>query len=85
MSTVIASPVRVASALPRAFRAFRASIAIIAFIALWEVLPRIGWVDATFLPPFSTVLRALYEMDGGIGRTLGSFARKCRARIERLR
>jgi NitT/TauT family transport system permease protein len=62
MSTVIASPVRVASALPRAFRAFRASIAIIAFIALWEVLPRIGWVDATFLPPFSTVLRALYEM-----------------------
>ncbi|SKD01157.1 ABC transporter permease [Paraburkholderia hospita] len=43
-------------------RAFRGSIAIVAFIALWEVLPRAGWVDATFLPPFSTVLRALFDM-----------------------
>ncbi|MGT2475808.1 hypothetical protein [Paraburkholderia terrae] len=43
-------------------RALRGSIAIVAFIALWEVLPRAGWVDATFLPPFSTVLHALFDM-----------------------
>jgi len=59
MSTVIAAPGRGAWGLPRAARS---SVAIVAFVALWEVLPRLGWVDATFLPPFSVVLRALYEM-----------------------
>ena len=39
----------------------RSSIAIIVFVALWEALPRLGWVDRTFLPPFSVVLRALYD------------------------
>jgi NitT/TauT family transport system permease protein len=38
---------------------FRSSIAILLFLGLWEVLPRLGWVDATFLPPFSEVLRTL--------------------------
>lgn len=59
MSTVIAAPARVAWGVPRAVRS---SIAIVAFVALWEALPRLGWVDATFLPPFSVVLRALYDM-----------------------
>lgn len=45
-----------------AARWFRSSIAILVFLALWEVLPRLGWVDATFLPPFSEVLRALAGM-----------------------
>jgi NitT/TauT family transport system permease protein len=49
----------VVSAVPRLLRG---SVAIVAFCALWEVLPRAGWVDATFLPPFSTVLGALFEM-----------------------
>lgn len=43
-------------------RAVRSSIAIVVFVALWEVLPRLNWVDATFLPPFSVVLRALCDM-----------------------
>jgi NitT/TauT family transport system permease protein len=43
-------------------RALRGSVAIVAFVAFWEALPRAGWVDATFLPPFSTVLRALFDM-----------------------
>jgi NitT/TauT family transport system permease protein len=50
-----------AAALPRLFRN---SVAIVVFLALWEVLPRLGWVDATFLPPFSVVVRALAEMAG---------------------
>ena len=29
-------------------RWFRSSIAILVFLGLWEVLPRLGWVDATF-------------------------------------
>ncbi|MFM0004859.1 ABC transporter permease [Paraburkholderia dipogonis] len=49
----------VVTALPRVLRG---SAAIVAFCALWEILPRAGWVDATFLPPFSTVLGALFEM-----------------------
>jgi len=48
-----------ASTLPRILRG---SAAIVVFCALWEILPRAGWVDATFLPPFSTVLGALFEM-----------------------
>lgn len=78
MSTVSVSPKRgalsaigmhVASALPRAVRG---SIAIVAFIVLWEALPRAGWIDATFLPPFSTVLRALFDMavSGELGEHL---------------
>ena len=43
-------------------RIVRGSIAIVVFCALWEILPRAGWVDATFLPPFSTVLVALFDM-----------------------
>jgi len=43
-------------------RLARGSIAIVAFCALWEILPRAGWVDATFLPPFSAVLGALFDM-----------------------
>src|SRR5471032_3006042 len=55
------SPLRAfAEALAReAARWFRSSIAIVVFLGLWEGLPRLGWVDATFLPPFSEVLRAL--------------------------
>ncbi|CAG4893993.1 ABC transporter permease [Paraburkholderia saeva] len=43
-------------------RIVRNSIAIVVFVALWEALPRLGWVDATFLPPFSVVVRALIDM-----------------------
>ncbi|MEM5452777.1 MULTISPECIES: ABC transporter permease subunit [Paraburkholderia] len=55
-----------------AWRAARGSVAVVAFLALWEVLPRAGWVDPVFLPPFSTVLHALFEMavSGELGANL---------------
>ncbi|USB32329.1 ABC transporter permease [Paenibacillus sp. YPG26] len=37
-------------------QAFKASIVIIAFMAVWEAAPRLGWTNATFLPPLSEVL-----------------------------
>jgi len=42
-----------------ALNALRSSIAILTFFGLWEILPRLGWVDATFLPPFSEVVRTM--------------------------
>ncbi|NUT90707.1 MAG: ABC transporter permease [Saccharothrix sp.] len=36
--------------------------AIVALVAVWEVAPRFGLVDATFLPPFSTVLGAWWDL-----------------------
>ncbi|MFI1282264.1 ABC transporter permease [Streptomyces sp. NPDC020858] len=38
--------------------------AILALIALWEIAPRAGLVDATFLPPFSEVAVAWWELLG---------------------
>lgn len=35
---------------------------VVAFLAAWEVAPRIGLVDPTFLVPFSTAVRALGEL-----------------------
>lgn len=54
---------RSARAMPNmAWRIFRRSVAVLAFFAVWEMLPRLGVVDATFFPPFSVVVQALYEM-----------------------
>jgi NitT/TauT family transport system permease protein len=41
---------------------FRRSIAIVLFLALWEVAPRVGLVDRTFLTPFSEVLQAWWAL-----------------------
>ncbi|MEV6238561.1 ABC transporter permease [Lentzea sp. NPDC051838] len=38
------------------------SAAIVALLVVWEVAPRLGLVDATFLPSFSTVLGAWWEL-----------------------
>lgn len=38
------------------------SIAIVALLALWETAPRLGLVDSTFLPPFSEVLTAWWQL-----------------------
>lgn len=46
-------------------RPVKASVAILALAAVWEVLPRTGVVNATFLPPLSEVLIAWYELLGG--------------------
>ncbi|GEA88337.1 ABC transporter permease [Cellulomonas cellasea] len=39
-------------------RVLRSSIVLVLFLALWEVAPRVGLVDAVFLPPLSRVLDA---------------------------
>ncbi|MDH6131558.1 NitT/TauT family transport system permease protein [Kitasatospora sp. MAA4] len=38
------------------------SVAILALLALWEVAPRAGLVDRTFLPPFSEVAQAWWGL-----------------------
>jgi len=47
---------------PRLIRFSRRSALVIALLALWEVAPRIGWADPAFLPPFSEVLNAGFEL-----------------------
>ncbi len=42
--------------------AFTRSIAIVLFFVLWEALPRLGVVDAAFLPPLSQVLQAGWKL-----------------------
>ncbi|MQY12829.1 putative aliphatic sulfonates transport permease protein SsuC [Streptomyces sp. RB5] len=41
------------------------SVAIAALLALWEVAPRLGLADRTFLPPFSEVAREWWTMLAG--------------------
>ncbi|MCR3750291.1 ABC transporter permease [Lentzea californiensis] len=36
--------------------------AIAVLLAVWEAAPRLGLVDATFLPPFSTVVQAWWDL-----------------------
>lgn len=73
MSSVIELPVAAAAqARPRRVRrrravallgtGFRRSIAIVLFLALWEIAPRVGLVDRTFLTPLSEVLKAWWEL-----------------------
>jgi NitT/TauT family transport system permease protein len=45
-------------------RTLTKTVAVAALLGLWEVAPRLGAVDQTFLPPFSTVLRALLDLAG---------------------
>ncbi|SDS56745.1 NitT/TauT family transport system permease protein [Paenibacillaceae bacterium GAS479] len=45
-----------------AAKVVRSSAAITAFAAIWELVPRLGLVDSTFLPPLSTVLSAWWEL-----------------------
>lgn len=41
---------------------FKRSIALVVFFALWEILPRIGVVNAAFLPPLSQVFQTGWEL-----------------------
>lgn len=51
---------------------FKRSIALILFFLLWEILPRIGVVNAAFLPALSTVLQTAWELyqSGQLGHHL---------------
>ncbi len=63
--------------------AVRQSAAIIAFLLLWELAPRLGLINRTFLPPFSEVIAkgAEYALAGkllpqilvSLGRAAGGF------------
>ncbi|MFG2994647.1 ABC transporter permease [Streptomyces sp. NPDC048257] len=80
------SPVRkAAGALGRWLRsAALRSAALVALLALWETAPRLGLVDATFLPPVSEVATAWWELLGNgqlgqhtrasLARSFGGFA-----------
>ncbi|MFI6369512.1 ABC transporter permease [Streptomyces sp. NPDC050546] len=54
------------------------SAAIVALLLLWETAPRLGLVDRTFLPPFSEVARAWWELAAD-----GSLADNARASLVR--
>lgn len=44
------------------YTVFRRSIAIVVFLAVWELLPKLGIVDSAFLPPFSVVLQSGWQL-----------------------
>jgi NitT/TauT family transport system permease protein len=50
----------------------RRSAVLFAVAGLWELLPRLGLIDNTFFPPFSEVLKALWDLtlNGQIGKNL---------------
>jgi NitT/TauT family transport system permease protein len=64
-------------------RLFYRSAAILGLLVVWESAPRLGLVDATFLPPFSEVMAAWWQLlaDGqlldntlaSLGRSLSGF------------
>lgn len=41
---------------------FKQSIVIVVLLGIWELIPRLGFVDAVFFPPFSQVAVAWWEM-----------------------
>ncbi|MFC8918593.1 ABC transporter permease [Streptomyces sp. NPDC057116] len=43
-------------------RAGTRSVAVVALLLLWETAPRLGLVDRTFLPPFSEVAQAWWQL-----------------------
>ncbi|MFD4367167.1 ABC transporter permease [Rhodococcus sp. NPDC058521] len=47
---------------PVAWRLLKPSVVIVAFLALWEIAPRVGLVDEVFLPPFTTVVGAFFDL-----------------------
>lgn len=61
----------------------RATIVLALLIAFWEIAPRVGIVDKTFLPPFSAVINALVDLaksgqltehiSASVGRALQGF------------
>ncbi|GIP21033.1 ABC transporter permease [Paenibacillus sp. J22TS3] len=48
--------------LGRIHRVFKAVIVLAAFLALWEAAPRLGWTNATFLPPLTEVLKTWWRL-----------------------
>ncbi|WP_209860545.1 ABC transporter permease [Paenibacillus shirakamiensis] len=65
------------------YHVFKRTIVILLFLSLWEVAPKLGWVDATFFPPCSEVLKAWWglvqsgdlseHVEASLARSLGGF------------
>jgi len=51
----------------------RSLLGVVVFLALWELAPRLEWIDATFLPPFTTVADAFFNLftTGEMAKHLG--------------
>jgi NitT/TauT family transport system permease protein len=41
---------------------FKRVILVVILLAAWELAPRLGWVDALYLPPFSKIIGTFVEM-----------------------
>jgi NitT/TauT family transport system permease protein len=64
--------------------AFQRSFAVVLFLAVWELAPRLGFINREFLPPLSEILSegVRYALEGkllphisiSLGRALGGFA-----------
>lgn len=54
--------------------ALRASVAIVVFLVLWELAPRLGWVDPVFLPSFTAVMATFAGLaqDGTLATQAGT-------------
>ncbi|GAA4387133.1 ABC transporter permease [Tsukamurella soli] len=50
------------SAVHRLRRAAVGSSGIVVFLLVWQIAPQLGWVDKTFLPPFTQVLHAWWGL-----------------------
>jgi ABC-type nitrate/sulfonate/bicarbonate transport system permease component len=84
--TVALHPVPAGRTLPRGLRAGQARdtllgiLGLLTVVVVWEVLPRLGVVDADYLPPFSEVAAALTDQLGtsvfwtALGQTLRGWA-----------
>jgi NitT/TauT family transport system permease protein len=40
----------------------RRLLGVIVFLLIWELVPRIGWADPAFIPPFSTVITTFFNL-----------------------
>ncbi|MFD8949963.1 ABC transporter permease [Streptomyces xanthophaeus] len=73
-----AAPARTSSVAATLLRWLRAALlrsaAVLGLLAVWETAPRLGLVDATFLPPVSEVAVAWWELlgDGQLGEHVGA-------------
>lgn len=41
---------------------FTNSLSVVLFLVLWELAPRLGWINSTFVAPPSVVLQTIWEM-----------------------
>ncbi|NKY55355.1 ABC transporter permease [Nocardia flavorosea] len=56
------------------WRVVKPSVAILTFLAVWEIAPRTGLVDKVFLPPFTEVAQAFFELiaNGQLGEHIST-------------